>query len=470
MILQNFIIKFGGEGWDKPLSRLNGEIILPEGVSNDSVIVYFHPEKSIKNYSFKGEKISFSTNKLYGYLEVRILMPKDAFLYSNNSHLYYENFLFNSELEKENIIKIEEEYSKWYNRRYIFLSCLVYFYLAFLIFTPILIYIKYGKEPKISYKGIFEREPVKGIKPYIANALCNSNPGYINENAITATLLDLVRRKHIKLYEIPNKNRAKDLVFEFLDNPHDMLTEPEKIVYDFFKSFSTSGKLVWNDFLNSLKKEENALRFIRFKEKFSKSIREHHDLKKYFNSTGYILIWVFLILVAILTSYLIYILGDSVKAGIPIGIVYFRLFTLVPILYIYFIILVSLPQRIFGKFTKEGYEIYLKLINFRKFITNMTLLKRYPPASIIIWEEYLVYACAFGVADKVIKEMKIIVPEYTMQSSSLYFAYNVSTLKTIDSSYFTAIRHAGVSGSSSGGFSGGGGVGGGFGGGGGGAR
>jgi len=252
-----------------------------------------------------------------------------------------------------------------------------------------------------------------------------------------------------------------------MKNSRDTLTNPEQIVYDFFKGFSKSERLVWNDLIKSLKERKNALKFIKFQEKFRKSVTKSYELKRYFESKGDILMKIFSGVMLAATWALIIVCIPLAKAEIPTAVFYSRFF---PIFIIYLIILLLLPARIFGRFTKDGYDVYLKLRNFRKFMTDMTLLKEYPPKSIIIWDQYLVYAAAFGVADKVINEMKIIVPEFSMSSSSLYPAYHIYAISAINSSYSTAMSYSGSSGSGVGGFSGGGGVGGGFGGGGGGAR
>jgi uncharacterized membrane protein len=128
-----------------------------------------------------------------------------------------------------------------------------------------------------------------------------------------------------------------------------------------------------------------------------------------------------------------------------------------------------ISKKVFGRFTPKGYEIYQKSINYRKFMTDMTLLKDYPPASLIIWEQHLVYATIFGVADKVIKHMKVVVKDSTVRSSNMYPLYQVSIMSSLMHSHSTA-QSTVHSHSSGGSFGGGGGIGGGFGGGGGGAR
>ncbi len=69
---------------------------------------------------------------------------------------------------------------------------------------------------------------------------------------------------------------------------------------------------------------------------------------------------------------------------------------------------------IFGKklnvFTKEGKLLFFKIKGFKKYLSDFTLLKEKPPSSIILWEKYLVFATALGVADKTIKAMSRVNP------------------------------------------------------------
>ena len=102
-------------------------------------------------------------------------------------------------------------------------------------------------------------------------------------------------------------------------------------------------------------------------------------------------------------------------------------------------------------------------------MTDMTLLKKYPPKSVIIWDEILVYATLFGVADEVLKQMKLVVKDSTYKSSTFYPLYTTYSFNTLNKSYSVASTSSTKTTSGVGGFSGGGGIGGGFGGGGGGA-
>lgn len=115
-------------------------------------------------------------------------------------------------------------------------------------------------------------------------------------------------------------------------------------------------------------------------------------------------------------------------------------------------------NTIFGRFSKEGRIKNLQWSNFKKYITDFSLIKDHPPKHVILWEEYMVYATAFGVAKETAKALKTAMPEQLSENQD-FVSY--STFAT--SSFSTSLGYS----SSSGGGGGGGGFGGGGGGGGG---
>jgi uncharacterized membrane protein len=101
--------------------------------------------------------------------------------------------------------------------------------------------------------------------------------------------------------------------------------------------------------------------------------------------------------------------------------------------------------------------------NFYKFMTDQTLMKEKAPADIILWEEYLVYATAFGISDKVTAAFKVRFPTASEMGRSPMYS-NIALAGALRSSMFTmsnSYRSAASSGHSSGGFGSGGGGGGG---------
>ncbi len=463
-----FHYKVWGDQWEKNLNKLNGKIILPEGANLKNTNVFFNPYGIVKDYWFEDNKIKFQADGLSSYLEVRLLMPKDVFLKDSLGVI--------KDFTKSEIINLQEDYESSYKNIRNFYYIIITLLALSIILIPWIIFNKYGKEPRISYNAIFEREPIKGLKPYIINSLCVGKLGKIDKNAITATLMDLIRRKHIEIEEITihkksffNSKKEKDLLLKFKNNSHDKLRKPEKLLIDFLKGFSENGLLKWSDFIADLKNYSKAREFVEFQEDFDDAVHDSYNLKDFFDDRGNILFKTFcgiMIFLSILGMFIVhgldslniypflskypYIIGISIIVASLVGL--------------------FLSSRIFGRFTPQGYEIYKKSMNLKKFLTDMTLLKQYPPKSIILWEELLVYATLFGVAEKVIEQMKVTVDESMVRSSSLYPIYNLYFIASINRSFAVAASTlpAGAGGSI-GGF-GGGGIGGGFGGGGGGAR
>ena len=95
------------------------------------------------------------------------------------------------------------------------------------------------------------------------------------------------------------------------------------------------------------------------------------------------------------------------------------------------------------------------------------MLDRREVPELVIWEKYLVYATVFGIADKVIKQLKIVYPNFEEITSSNLSTYTYMNLmvntnfnRSFTNSINTSMSSVYSSGSGSGGgFSGGGGFG-----------
>lgn len=52
-------------------------------------------------------------------------------------------------------------------------------------------------------------------------------------------------------------------------------------------------------------------------------------------------------------------------------------------------------------FTREGKQEQLKLLEFKHYITDYSLIKNSDLESVVIWDEYLAYSTAFGIPNKI---------------------------------------------------------------------
>ena len=76
----------------------------------------------------------------------------------------------------------------------------------------------------------------------------------------------------------------------------------------------------------------------------------------------------------------------------------------------------------------KGNEDYVRWVAFKKFLEDFSTFKDYPVPSLVIWEHYLVYATSFGIADKVMDQLKLKFSESDFTNANLtygrYFSNN----------------------------------------------
>ena len=121
-----------------------------------------------------------------------------------------------------------------------------------------------------------------------------------------------------------------------------------------------------------------------------------------------------------------------------------------------------------SRWNREGRLLFFKWNNFKKFLSDYSLLKEHPPQTVKIWELYLAYAVGLNVADETIRAMKKVDPTFVEQTDDFNSFVYIYSHSVFTPSYTPPSRSSySSSGGWSGGFSG---SGGGFGGGGFGAR
>ena len=58
---------------------------------------------------------------------------------------------------------------------------------------------------------------------------------------------------------------------------------------------------------------------------------------------------------------------------------------------------------------------------FRRYLTDFPRLEEAPPATLVLWERYLVYGIAFGIAERVLQAAQLHMPEALHDASSVYW-------------------------------------------------
>ena len=180
-------------------------------------------------------------------------------------------------------------------------------------------------------------------------------------------------------------------------------------------------------------------KFDDWKEDVKNEYLNEDRISRYFNDTGNSFISLFTVLGIILAIIMAIISIFSnhpastitLIASIFLGVVSFGI--------------ILLPKDIFGQWTKEGRLYYLKWNNFKKFLSDNSLIKEHPPESIVIWNKYLVYGTALGVAENVYESMKLHMPNINDDDyyyGDLYTFHSYSGLMLLNSAFNNGISAA----------------------------
>ena len=450
--------KLWGENWDCKVNKLTCNIHLPGEKDNS---YYLNPEYYNLSDSINGNTIHVETKSIPSgeFYELQVLMPLNDF--ANASYAKHMN-----EDGKEQIMQKQAQYKgevNFWGTIFNILSLICFIAPLFLIY----IYIKYGREPEVNYEGIYERELPTDDPPAVVNAIINNkdNIGKPNMKGFEAAIMDLIDRKVFKIH-MEESQHTQDLILEFNSEKFDELSNDEKKVYNLLNTFGEKNTLNISQLSSKLNNESNGKLFVEKFDEWKDSVYDTYigddGLKEYFNNKGNTLSKLFTAcgLAIAIILFIISIFSNHpaswilMISAIFLGIISFGI--------------IFLPEDIFGQWTEKGRLYYLKWQNFKKFLSDNSLIKEHPPESVVIWNKYLVYGTALGVADKVYESMKLNEPglhDDDYYYSDLYTFHSYSGLIMLDNAFNSGFSAANPS-SDSGGF---GGVGGGSGGGGGGA-
>ncbi len=400
--------KIWGEEWETSVGKLTTTINLPGSTGN---MYWLNPTQyNLSSSMNKNTITSVSTEIPSGqFYELQLLMPTSDF----ENATYAKHIDTNA---KDEIIHIQDNYKNtetFYNTIYLILGIL---FIASPI-IPLGIYLKYGREPKINYQGIYEREPPTKDPAAKVNALiqehASDKPGL---KGFEATIMDLINRKIINI-ETSDK---KELILHITTENTEKIDRQEKHLIQLLSRFAYNNTLNLREFKNQLRSEHNARYFKDQYEAWRGICKTEYllNIKTYFNNKGKTLSVYFGVVGLILSAIIGFMtLGDGLPNAIIglIGCV---------ILFITSVICLILPNDILGQWTNEGEEYKEKWTNFKKFLKDNSLLNEHPPESIVIWNQYLVYATALGVADNVYETMQMHVPRDTYYGDNLFLFYH----------------------------------------------
>jgi uncharacterized membrane protein len=355
--------------------------------------------------------VHIKADRLYPneYITVRINFPTDRLVINATQDNLYGNdvsdyAIANGKAHLENVATYEADrvaFRQTYQMVDILGIAILVIVLAFSAWKIRDIYLKYDKEHPTDFYGEYYRELPAQYGPAIMGYLYRFKE--VAKDDVTATLMDLIRRKFI-LLDAGTESLTEEKVNYVMklnkeQDQSNLLAHEKQLIQWFFGLVAGGDTLTLNQLDSFTKKENQAIRYMNENQSFNRAVVSAAQSESFFDNVkepaqknGAILGLTVLLGIGFIVTRYVLVLGTF--TGIVGGI----LFGLSIMIGSY---LNSIERR-----SKKGNEDYVRWRAFEKFLKEFTNIKDYPMPGMTIWEHYMVYATAFGIADLVEKQIR----------------------------------------------------------------
>lgn len=436
--------QFIGSDFEIPAKKITGTIKLPKEVANkEEIRVWGHtPDLNGTIYSTNNSTVEFEVNKNTAkkMVEVRIAMPTD--LITESERKVSANKL-------DDIIKEETGWATTANnKRTTKLTVIIAIYV--IIFVILMFFL---------IKNIRMLRSIKKVEPTVHHEYFRDLPRedatpaeaeYILENkyngfdvadigkVFSATILNLALKKAIKIEQIVGKKQ--DSKIKIITNDISQITEQkdELIIFEFIaeacrnkkngifnnKNVETDDKSIT---MQELKKyiQSNNSKVVTLKNKLDKQIKAKLTQNNYLDLEGIKKKGSFAAnsVLSVIIMICLYVFADNkqliVSAANTIGMHWIGILGMIVFAIVDIVIGSSAKNKI-SAYTQKGVDEQDKWKALKKYMEDFSLLKEKKVPDLVLWEKFLVYATAFGIAEKVIKQLKITYPEYDTLDYAVY--------------------------------------------------
>lgn len=455
-----------------PAKKVTGTITLPAEVTNiEDLRVWAHGPLNGNIEKISNNVVYFEVSNLKSntMLETRVVTP--TYVYENNENTTsFEKLTYilaqEAQWANEANAKREKLQKQERNKMILFISFISItniggIFLAIHLIKKIKKYKEeltkapsYGPTSPSKYYRDIPNENSSAAQAAFVYYFKSSTISMHTADVVSATTLNLCLKKFLT-FEMLEKNNIKIILNTNMDE--NLLTESEKVIFNMYKEVNSTNAFTMKEFQKYCKSHSSSclssFNLISDKAK-DEAIRENNynaTLEKY--HAEWTVSGVGFILLSLVSPFLM------IASFIPA------------------IICATYTLKIAMKYntlTQKGIDEQEAWKGLKNYMEDFSMMKEKEVPELALWEKYLVFATAFGIADKVLKQLKIVYPqmldETYMNANGYYYLYLMSHnnfdnnfIHSFNSSItdtYNSINYSSDSGSG-GGFSGGGGGGGG---------
>ena len=355
--------------------------------------------------------VHMKASRLYPseYITVRINFPADRLVIDAEQDQAYGNDvsdypIANGETHLTNVQSYEAARANFRNTYQLVDMVAIGLLILILVFTAWKvrdIYLKFDKEHNTDFYGEYYRELPAQYGPAIMGYLYRFKE--VAKDDVTATLMDLIRQKVILLdagtesLTEANVNYVMKLNKDVDQNK--LLPHEKQLIQWFFGLVAGGDTLSLNQLETFTKKEAQAIRYLNENQAFNRAVVVASQNEKFFDDVkapaqknAAILGLITLFAIGSYVTRMLLALGTftGIIGGMLAGVS----------------ILLSAYLSSIERRSKKGNEDYVRWKAFEKFLKEFTNIKDYPMPGMTVWEHYMVYATAFGIAELVEKQIR----------------------------------------------------------------
>lgn len=470
--------QFIGDEFEIPANHVKGTILLPQKAeSKEDIRVWGHTEDLNGTiYATSSNKIEFEINNYRGgkYVEVRSLFP--TYIVQNSERTYNKN-IYNEVISEETKWADDANARRARRENSFKIIAGIIFLVSIIFIIKIFKNIKKLKNMPKRIKPTTQLEYFREL-PYedatAAEALFIMSNGYDTSfaSSFSANVMNLTLKKFLTLEVIEKKTSfsSGNVKIIILEKDENELKRDEKVTLDLLKQVARFSKkeneLTTKDITKYFKKYpskvsslDKSIKYIveDFETQKENFIKENKTKKEQYQG--------------ICVCYIMGIVFTFVASSITLAENFTAIFTnkilsipfaLVMLSLLINSILTGMMAHRLSILTQKGVDEKEQWKSFKKYMEDFSLLKEKEVPDLVLWEKYLVFATAFGISEKVLKQLKVVYPEINDMNSSMYYSFayihimnSVDIGSCINSSVYSAVSSSG--GGAGGGFSGGGG-------------
>ena len=455
--------QFVGEDFEIDADKIMGTITLPQTVTNKEDIKVWGHNKALNGeiYVTDYDEIKFKLRDFSAgsYVEIRSLFPTNLITTSDrtyNKNIYDEvykeekRWADQANIRKQ-IAEIEEGIYTVFFISIILALCIIFIEKAFKYVKKMSSMQKFEPEQKLDY---FRDLPEKNVTPgealYVLKEPYNNFTYYFGK-IFSAEMLNLNLKGYIELnVDKEEKNKEKIYIKKLKEADENLKSEERQILSFIIKAIKNKGEIEIKELEKFITNHASSVEsLINTTKKLIENSLEKEKIIDKKQQEEY-------------QSYKNFAWGYYLSAFVTV-------FWAFPLSIILFLdgILCSRIKKKTNSLTQKGVNLQEKWKGLKKYMEDFSLLDEKEVPAVEIWEQYLVYATAFGIADKVLKQLKTIYPNIDdidglNTSAYMHFMYHSNFSSSFSGAINSSISSAYTSSHSSsygggGGFSGGGG-------------